>query len=190
MFVMNTTQTVTMDQFDGEYSAMGGHMGNHTSVARVGSASRMSLSGDDSRMSLSGSISRHSSNNTTKSVFDGEDGTVWTSLAPCLPGYGTIFCTQCSAGTYKIEEDVSTCLPCTNGPAHSTYIEEGCKSEICPYKCFVGYRGKDCLTPFDEFVRQFGGPIVLVIFIVVAFVVVCVTTLLTMKFNRSRGCFV
>lgn len=180
MFVMNTTQTVTMGQFDGEYSAMGGHMGNHTSVARVGSVSRMSLSGG---------IARHSSNNTTKSVFDGEDGTVWTSLAPCLPGYGTIFCTQCSAGTYKIEEDVSTCLPCTNGPAHSTYIEEGCKSEICPYKCFVGYRGKDCLTPFDEFVRQFGGPIVLVIFIVVAFIVVCVTTLLTMKFNRSRGCF-
>lgn len=167
MFVMNTPAANLGESslFTGTYSVLGGKKGNVTAERK-------------------GVVKTAASRNDT-SPFDGEDGSVWTSLAPCRPGHGTVFCTVCPAGTYKIEKDTSFCLPCHNAPTHALYVEEGCASELCPYRCEVGYRGKDCLTPFDEFVRQFGGPIVLTIFVVLFVLVIFATTLVTMKFNRA-----
>lgn len=167
MFVMNSTAVALGESalFTGKYSVLGGHKGNATSEPST--VARAVMAGNET------------------SPFDGEDGTVWTSLAPCRPGYGTVFCTVCPAGTYKIATDTSFCLPCQNAPPHALYVEEGCVSELCPYRCEVGYRGQDCLTPFDEFVRQFGGPIVLTVFVVLFVLVIFATTLITMKLNRA-----
>lgn len=119
---------------------------------------------------------------------DGEDGTVWTTFAPCNAGYGTVFCTVCPAGTYKTEKDVSPCTPCSNGPVHSEYTMTGQTTKDCPFTCLSGYRGKDCLRPYDEFLRQIGGwgAIVGISGLFVFVLIGC--TLLIRQYNRRTRC--
>lgn len=119
------------------------------------------------------------------SPFDGTNGTVWTSLAPCEQGRGTVFCTICPAGTYKKEKGVSLCLPCTNSPAHSVYTHEGYIAEDCPYQCLAGFTGTDCLTPFQEFLRQLGGPLVVSLSFALFVVIVLVVILLLTHYNST-----
>lgn len=125
---------------------------------------------------------------TSFSLFDGANGTVWTSLAPCDQGRGSVFCTICPEGTYKKEKGVSMCLPCGNGPAHSIYTSKGYIDEDCPYQCLPGFTGLDCLTPFQEFLRQLGGPLVVSLTLASFAVIVLVVILLLLQYN-SRCCF-
>ena len=118
---------------------------------------------------------------------DGEDGTVWTTFAPCDAGYGTVFCTVCPAGTYKTERDVSPCTPCSNGPVHSEYTMTGQTTKDCPFTCLTGYRGNDCLRPYDEFLRQIGGWKAIVGISVLFIFVVLGCTLLIRQYNRRMS---
>ena len=122
------------------------------------------------------------SRNTT-SIFDGEDGTVWTSLAPCTQGRGSVFCNICPEGTYKQETGISDCLPCMNAPSHSIYTAKGYYDENCPYQCLSGYKGLDCLTPFHELLRQLGGPLVLVLILSISSITVLLTIFLVLHYN-------
>lgn len=121
----------------------------------------------------------------TQSKHDGADGSIWTSLAPCQQGRGTVFCTICPPGSYKSEAGVSDCSLCTNGPLHSIYTMKGYTDENCPYQCLPGYRGHDCLTPFYEFLRQLGGPLVL-FFILSIFVIIVLVVILLLSHYNSK----
>ena len=116
---------------------------------------------------------------------DGMDGTVWTSLAPCKPGWGSVFCTKCPRGSYKNVTDVSFCVPCENAPDHANYTQEGYSDAECPYECIAGFRGKDCLTPFAEFLRQLGGPVVLLVSCILLVVVVGIITVIFVQYNSG-----
>ena len=120
-------------------------------------------------------------------THDGADGTVWTSLAPCRPGWGSVFCTECPQGSYKNTTDVSLCVPCENAPEHANYTQRGYVDANCPYECNEGFRGKDCLTPFEEFLRQLGGPVVLIVAFLLVVVVVAIITLVIVQYNSRSG---
>lgn len=163
MFLLNNTVVQESSQFTGNYSAFGGRQGMAPSL----SPSFLDLSDVQ-----------------TISPYDGEDGTVWTSLAPCAVGRGSVFCTICPEGTYKNETDVSPCLPCTNGPPHSVYTNREQGNEDCPFTCISGYRGKDCLTPFAEFLRQIGGWMMVIIVLSLFVIVLVACMLFILKYNR------
>ena len=170
MFLLNNTVVQESSQFTGNYSAFGGRQG-------------MAPSPNPS-FSEAHTISPSFSEAHTISPYDGEDGTVWTSLAPCAAGRGSVFCTICPEGTYKNETDVSPCLPCTNGPPHSVYTNREQGNEECPFTCISGYRGKDCLTPFAEFLRQIGGWMMVMIILSLFIIVLVVCMLVILKYNR------
>ena len=117
------------------------------------------------------------------SDYDGKDGTVWTSLAPCEKGHGTVFCISCPPGYYKKLTGISECLPCTNGPTHSYYTNKEYIDENCPYQCLSGYRGHDCLTPFYELLRQLGGPVVLLFALTIFIIIIIIIILLLSHYN-------
>lgn len=121
-------------------------------------------------------------------THDGADGTVWTSLAPCKPGWGSVFCTECPQGSYKNTTDVSLCVPCQNAPEHANYTQRGYIDANCPYECNEGFRGKDCLTPFEEFLRQLGGPVVLIVAFLLVVVVVAIISLVIVQYNSRIRC--
>ena len=154
MFQFNSsTHTTSQDRFDGRYHALGGRQG--------------------------GPPSGEPRNRT----HDGADGSVWTSLAPCRPGWGSVFCTECPQGTFKNTTDVSQCVPCENAPEHANYTQRGYVDPNCPYECNAGFRGKDCLTPFEEFLRQLGGPVVLIVVCLLLVAVVAIITLVIVQYN-------
>lgn len=126
---------------------------------------------------------KQGSHSVTELLSDGADGTIWTSLAPCEQGRGTVFCTICPAGTYKKDQGIGECVPCTNSPQHAIYTSKGYNKEDCPYQCLAGYRGSDCLTPFHEFLRQLGGPVVLSLILGLLVILVLVVILLISHYN-------
>ncbi len=161
MFLLNNTQVQEDSElFTGNYSAMGGLHGTPPPTSSPFFVAN------------------------TSSIYDGSDGTVWTSLAPCGEGYGTVFCTVCPAGTYKNGTDVSPCVACTNGPEHSVYTNRGQGNSQCPFTCLTGYRGQDCLTPFAEFLRQIGGWMVVGVILALFLITISVCTLLILQYNR------
>lgn len=96
-----------------------------------------------------------------------------------------MFCTKCPRGSYKNVTDVSFCVPCENAPDHANYTQEGYSDAECPYECIAGFRGKDCLTPFAEFLRQLGGPVVLLVSCILLVVVVGIITVIFVQYNSG-----
>lgn len=198
MFQLNNTVVQESSLFTGNYSAYGGRQGTAPSAnpsfsdapetrnIYSGASETHSIFSDSSEAH---SLYSDSSDVHTLSPYDGEDGTVWTSLAPCAAGHGSVFCTICPEGTYKNETDVSPCLPCTNGPPHSVYTNREQGNEDCPFTCISGYRGKDCLTPFAEFLRQIGGWIMVVIILSLFIIVLVACMLFILKYNRPSTQF-
>lgn len=173
----------TMELFTGNYSAYGGHRGMLPPTEAP--IPHFHSSNNHAQTSLGYAVRMREEEEEEGDVEgDGEDGTVWTSLAPCDAGYGTVFCTICPAGTYKTDKDVSKCTPCTNGPEHSTYTEVGQSTHDCPFTCLAGYRGRDCLRPYDEFLRQIGGWGVVVVIALLFISVLVACTLLIQQYNR------
>ena len=62
------------------------------------------------------------------------------STNPCLPGYYGLKCDGCSNGTFKSEISNKQCIPCSNKPFYSNYINNKGNSSLCPFECSLSFK--------------------------------------------------
>jgi hypothetical protein len=102
----------------------------------------------------SGGQGRNNANN-------GANGTIISTN--CAPGFQfyplRATCVPCGFGFWRNAsfEGTSSCQKCSNAPPGGTYISETSSSDDCPYTCAVGTLYPDCLSPFAQIAKLFGG---------------------------------
>jgi hypothetical protein len=78
-------------------------------------------------------------------------------LPVCKAGFGNdantgAICEVCPTGTYSLGDSSGPCLPCTNAPTHSYYLDPEQTGPDCPYACDAGYVTNHCYNQFQNFI--------------------------------------
>jgi hypothetical protein len=79
-------------------------------------------------------------------------------------------CQFCPTGYYG-DATNTMCIGCTTAPAQNSHYLPNTCPDMCLFQCDVGFVPPDCLTPFQQLVKMFGGTLVFTLSAVGAFLV-------------------
>lgn len=127
---------------------------------------------------------------------NGANGTIISTN--CAPGFQFFplraTCIPCGFGFWRNAsfEGTSTCQMCANAPPGGSYASDISSIEDCPYTCAVGTLYPDCLTPFAQIAKLFGGELgfTLTVSLLSSSIVIALLFLRCQRLQRVRALLV